>query len=225
MTSTPPEFAPTAIDVKAISDGSASGEQTPVERELEQSEKVKEENNNNDDNDGTAVDEDEIEYPSTWKSIIILIALCLAVFCMALDNTIIATAIPRITDEFKALGDVGWYASAYLLTTCSFQLLYGKIYTYASIKWTFIVCVIIFEIGSAICGAAPSSTALIVGRAIAGLGAGGLFSGGLLIIAHTVPLQKRPIYTGLVGGMYGIASVAGPLLGGVFTDSYLTWRW
>lgn len=129
------------------------------------------------------------------------------------DNTIIATAIPRITDEFHALEDVGWYASAYLLTTCAFQLLFGKFYTFFSIKWVYLIAIAIFELGSLICGVAPNSIALIVGRAIAGLGSAGIFSGALIIIAYSVPLAKRPIYTGLIGGVYGIASVAGPLMG------------
>jgi hypothetical protein len=82
----------------------------------------------------------------------------------------------------------------------------------------------IFEVGSLICGVAPNSTTLIVGRAIAGLGGAGIFSGAILIVANTVPLIKRPTYMGLIGGMYGIASVAGPLMGGAFTD-HLSWRW
>lgn len=69
-----------------------------------------------------------------------------------------------------------------------------------------------------ICGAAPTSTALIIGRAIAGIDSAGIFSGALLILGYSTPLVKRPTYIGLVGGMYGIASIAGPLLGGVFTD-------
>ena len=119
---------------------------------------------------------------------------------------------------------MGWYASAYLLTTCSFQLLFGKFYTFFSIKWVFLLTIGIFELGSLVCGVSPNSTTLIVGRAIAGLGSAGIFSGALIIIAYTVPLQKRPIYTGLIGGMYGIASVAGPLMGGAFTD-HVSWRW
>jgi len=169
-------------------------------------------------------EEDETEYPKSMQLALISIALCLSVFCMALDNTIITTAIPRITDQFKAINDVGWYGSAYLLTTCAFQLFFGKLYTFFSIKWVYLVALVIFEIGSAVCGAAPNSTALIIGRAVAGLGSAGIFSGAILIVANTVPLRQRPTYMGLIGGMYGIASVAGPLMGGAFTDK-LTWRW
>ncbi|KAF2834088.1 MFS general substrate transporter [Patellaria atrata CBS 101060] len=169
-------------------------------------------------------EEPEVEYPSGMKLALITVALCLSVFCMALDNTIIATAIPRITDQFKALDDVGWYGSAYLLTTCAFQLMFGKLYTFYSIKWVYLIALFIFELGSLICGVAPNSTALIIGRAIAGVGSAGIFAGAILIIAHTVPLVQRPTYTGLIGAMYGIASVAGPLMGGAFTDR-LTWRW
>jgi hypothetical protein len=169
-------------------------------------------------------DDDEVNYPTGLKFVIITIALCLSVFLVALDNTIIATAIPHITDQFKALGDVGWYGSAYLLTTCALQLFFGKLYTFFKIKTVFLVSIFIFEVGSALCGAAPSSVALIVGRAIAGVGSAGIFSGALVVIAYSVPLEKRPIFTGIIGAMYGIASIAGPLLGGVFTDK-LSWRW
>ncbi|KAH8799051.1 major facilitator superfamily domain-containing protein [Xylogone sp. PMI_703] len=167
---------------------------------------------------------EEFEYPTGAKLTLISFALCLAVFLMALDNTIIATAIPHITDRFHSLSDVGWYGSAYLLTTASFQLLYGKFYTYFSIKWVFLGAISVFELGSLICGIAPNSITLIIGRAVAGIGGAGIFSGALIIVAYSVPLAKRPMYTGLIGAMYGIASVAGPLLGGAFTDK-ATWRW
>jgi EmrB/QacA subfamily drug resistance transporter len=156
--------------------------------------------------------------------VLINVALCMAVFLMSLDNAIIATAIPKITDQFNSLSDVGWYGSSYLLTTAALQLLFGRLYTFFNVKWMYLIAIGFFELGSLICGAAPNSTALILGRAIAGIGAAGLFSGSLIILAHSVPLEKRPIYTGLIGSMYGIASVSGPLLGGAFTDK-VTWRW
>ncbi|CUS13800.1 unnamed protein product [Tuber aestivum] len=173
---------------------------------------------------GSEGSEDETQYPGPVALTLITTALSLAVFLVALDQTIIATAIPKITDQFGALNDVGWYGSSYMLTVCSFQLVYGKIYTFFSLKWVFLAAIGIFELGSLICGVAPDSKALIVGRAIAGLGCAGIFSGALIILAHSVPLRKRPMFTGFIGAMYGIASVAGPLMGGAFTD-HATWRW
>ncbi|KAJ7476934.1 MFS transporter [Mycena galericulata] len=166
----------------------------------------------------------EPEYPTGVRLALLTFALMISVFLVALDNTIIATAIPKITDHFKSLADVGWYGSAYLLTSASFQLLWGRFYSFLSIKWVYITAISIFELGSLICGVAPTSNALIVGRAIAGVGCAGIFSGALIIVAHSAPLPKRPMFTGLMGSMYGVASVAGPLMGGAFADK-VTWRW
>lgn len=98
--------------------------------------------------------------------------------------------------------------------------MFGKFYTFYSIKWIYLFALSIFEIGSLICATTPTSVGLICGRAIAGLGAAGLFSGSILIIHQSVPLVKRPVYTGLVGSMFGIASVAGPL----YVSSLVVWR-
>lgn len=210
------ETTPSDSEAPSVTDQEKSGLETPqVAQEVRSNSKDEVEiGAEKKVEDGTEDEEedDESRYPKAMKLTLITIALCLAVFCMAIDNTIIATAIPRITDEFHAINDVGWYGSAYLLCTASFQLFFGKLYTFFSTKWTFVIAIIIFEIGSAVCGAAPSSTAFIIGRAVAGLGSAGIFSGAMLIIADAVPLRKRPVYMGAIGGMYGIASVAGPLM-------------
>ncbi|KAI9689822.1 MAG: hypothetical protein M1822_009704, partial [Bathelium mastoideum] len=140
------------------------------------------------------------------------------------DRTIIATAIPDITDEFNSFDDIGWYGSSYLLTFCAFQLTLGRVYTFYSPKWVFLCLIGIFEVGSIVCAAAPNSVAFIVGRAVAGLGSSGIVSGAVTILLSTFPLRKRPMVQGSFGAVFGISSVVGPLLGGVFTTD-VTWRW
>ncbi|KAJ9497859.1 hypothetical protein H2202_006462 [Exophiala xenobiotica] len=173
---------------------------------------------------GEPGEDDESKYATGLPLHLLTLGLVLSTFVVALDNTIIATAIPKITTVFNSLDDVGWYGSSYLLTTTSLQPSFGKVYTYFNVKWTYMLALAIFELGSVLCGAAVNSTMLIVGRAVAGCGAAALFSGGMTIIGYSVPLRKRPIYIGLLSSLFGVASVVGPLLGGAFTDR-ISWRW
>ncbi|KAH6892599.1 MFS multidrug transporter [Thelonectria olida] len=167
---------------------------------------------------------DDIVYPKGLKLALLMTSIFIGMFLVSLDRLIISTAIPQITDEFNAAGDIGWYGTAYLLTNCAFQLMFGKLYAFFDIKTIFLASILLFEAGSALCGAAPTSIAFIFGRTVSGLGAGGILSGVMIVVVYAVPLHSRPKYQGFFGAVFGTASVAGPLIGGAFTTN-VTWRW
>ncbi|KAI1378718.1 putative MFS multidrug transporter [Hypoxylon crocopeplum] len=162
--------------------------------------------------------------PTGLKFALLMLSAFAAMFLVSLDKMIISTAIPQITDTFHSKDDIGWYGTAYLLTNCAFQLVFGKLYKFLPVKTTFLTSLLLFEAGSALCGAAPNSIAFIFGRLIAGLGAGGVLPGVMVIIVYTVPLAKRPKYQGVFGAVFGVASLLGPTMGGAFTTN-VTWRW
>lgn len=214
-----------AATAKEASIAPADGRQSPIHTTpFNYNEKPIEEGEGEEKEEVAAPGPEEHEYPTAAKLILIVISLILSMFLVALDMTIVATAIPEITDEFKSLDQVAWYGSAFFLTLASFQSTWGKAYKYFPLKTSFLLSIFVFELGSLICAVAPSSTALIIGRAIAGVGAAGISSGVYIIIAFSAPVSQRPIYTSVLGATFSVASVVGPLLGGVFTSD-VSWRW
>ncbi|KAJ5338529.1 hypothetical protein N7452_005257 [Penicillium brevicompactum] len=159
-----------------------------------------------------------------WQQVPVFIAMSLGIFIQGLDSTIVGTATATISNEFNSITDIGWYGSAYLLTSCSTQFMFGKLYTMFRVKWPLVISVVILELGSIVSAAAPSSAAFIVGRAIAGCGASGVLNGVLIAGSTTLPLRWRPIFNSSVGGMECIAMVIAPVIGGALTTD-VTWRW
>jgi MFS family permease len=151
-------------------------------------------------------------------------ALALAVFMVGVDINIISTAIPQITADFDSVDEIGWFGSAFLMTACAFQILWGRLYTLLPAKWVFVASIVVFEIGSLICGASNNDIAFIIGRAVQGIGVAGMLSGALIIMSLVVPLAKRGLLGGIIGAMEGVAMISAPLIGGVLTDK-ASWRW
>ncbi|KAI1774592.1 MFS general substrate transporter [Hypoxylon cercidicola] len=191
--------------------------QMPYEPSMQESDKGSQPSS-----DGESVNKNE--FLQGIPLLLLTIGLSLVVFLISIDRTIITTAIPFITAEFKSTADIGWYGSSYLLTACAFQPVFGRVFTLFNPKWSYLLSMFVFEIGSVISGWAPTSASLIIGRAIAGFGSAGILTGSFVIVATAVPLKVRPIYTAVVGLMFGVGATVGPLIGGVFTD-LITWRW
>ncbi|CAG7852158.1 Putative HC-toxin efflux carrier TOXA [Serendipita indica DSM 11827] len=151
-------------------------------------------------------------------------AFLLSVLLFALDNTIVSTALPKLASHFNALDQLTWIVSTYLLTQAGFILIFGQILTIVSTKYIYLTVIVLFEVGSLICGVAPSMNVLIFGRAVAGVGASGIFTSILTVVSYATKLEQRPLLFGTFGAVFTFASVAGPPLGGVFTDK-VSWRW
>lgn len=155
---------------------------------------------------------------------VIITALMLAMLLAALDQTIVATALPRIATDLHGLNKLSWVATAYLLTSAISTPLYGKISDQFGRKKIFMFAIVLFLVGSALCGLSQTMNQLVAFRALQGIGAGGLMSLSMTIVGDVVSPRQRGKYLGYFGAVFAISSVAGPLLGGFFTDS-LSWRW
>lgn len=153
-----------------------------------------------------------------------MFALMLTMFLAALDQTIVSTALPRITSDLNGLGQLSWVVTAYLLASTASTPIWGKISDLYGRKIMLQAAIVIFLAGSLLAGASTSMGMLILTRGIQGLGGGGLIVLVMAVIADVIPPRDRGKYTGLFGAVFAVASIAGPLLGGFFVDS-LTWRW
>ncbi|KAL9611894.1 MAG: hypothetical protein Q9167_003475 [Letrouitia subvulpina] len=152
------------------------------------------------------------------------LALSLIVFLVWLDEGILATVIPSISDQFQSFSALAWYAPSYLFGLCAFQLPFGRVYKDFPTRPTFIVSLLVFEVASIIQAAAPNSVAFIIGRVIAGIGGSGVLTGALTILSQEISKSKLPFVMGAFSWVHGVCGITGPIIGGAIASSRLSWR-
>lgn len=160
----------------------------------------------------------------------IMTALMISMLLAALDQSIVATALPKIASDLNGLTKLSWVVTSYLITSAIATPIYGKLGDLYGRKKIFQSAIVIFLIGSALCGLAQTMNQLVLFRALQGIGAGGLMSLVLAIIGDVIPPRQRGRYQGYFGAVFGISSVAGPVLGGLFANAHTLlgvagWRW
>jgi len=163
-----------------------------------------------------------ITHPIKTPSIRLLFSTLLLVMLLAaLDQTIVSTALPTIVSELGGMAQLSWVVTAYMLTSAIVVPLYGKFGDLFGRKIVLQIAIVIFLLGSALCGLAQNMTELILMRALQGLGGGGLLVVSMAAVADVIPPAERGRYQGLFGGVFGLATVVGPLIGGFFSTTLL----
>ncbi|KAK2609861.1 hypothetical protein N8I77_003338 [Diaporthe amygdali] len=152
-------------------------------------------------------------------------ALLSSIFLYAFDCTVVADIQSSIIAEWDVIDKLPWLSNGLVMPATAFVMPWGRLYGQFNAKVLYLVCVLLFEVGSALCGAAPNVDALIVGRAIAGVGGAGIYMGIMTLIAATTTMRERPFYVGLTGLTWGIGIALGPIIGGAFSISKVGWRW
>ncbi|KAL1622694.1 hypothetical protein SLS54_004712 [Diplodia seriata] len=160
-----------------------------------------------------------------FRWFIVCIALYITCFLYGLDTTIAADVQGPVTEAFGHVEQLSWIGAGFPLGSVCIILLLGSFYNAFNIKWVFVSTVILFEAGSALCGGAPTMSALIVGRVIAGAGGSGIYLGSLQYYALMTEEKERGFYMSLIGVFWGLGAVLGPVIGGAFSVSAATWRW
>ncbi|KAF5649630.1 major facilitator superfamily transporter [Fusarium sp. NRRL 52700] len=168
-------------------------------------------------------EDENIVYPSGPKLWSTMASMAIACFLSGLDLTIVAVAVPSITDEFQTISDIGWYSAAYGMTLSAFVFFFGQIYTLFSIKAVFLIGIATFEIGSLICTLAPSSAIFILGRAVSGLGRGAINGGLFKLLRQSFPLSKQAITNSFFGSIQSVGLITAPTIGGALIDAF-SWR-
>ncbi|KAI5805836.1 MFS drug efflux transporter [Geopyxis carbonaria] len=157
--------------------------------------------------------------------VLVVTAILSSHFLFALDNTIVANIQPAIIEQFSSVDKLSWVSVGFALSSCGLVLPFSKFYGIFNARWLYLSGMGLFMVGSALCGAAPTMNALIIGRVIAGGGGAGMYLGVLTLLSVSTTVQERPSYIGLTAISWGLGTVTGPAIGGGFAESAATWRW